>query len=116
MPELPEVETVRRSLLTHLVGRRVTTVTVHDSRLRVPVATEVLTRALLGRAFVGIRRRAKYLLFDTDSESVLLVHLGMSGQLCLTRSDAPRRKHDHVVLALGEGLELRFNDPRRFGL
>ena len=115
MPELPEVETVRRSL-AQLRGSRILAVTVHDARLRRPIAIAALTQRVSGRRVLDVRRRAKYLLFDIEGGSVMLVHLGMSGRLCLLSADAPAQRHDHVVWRLEDGRELRYNDPRRFGL
>ncbi len=113
MPELPEVETTRRGLLPHLLGRRVRGAVVRNSRLRWPV-TRDLGRKLKGEEFLAIRRRGKYLLFDFP-RGHLLVHLGMSGHLSLLPDDAPVRPHDHVDLQLEGRQVLRLNDPRRFG-
>lgn len=113
MPELPEVETTRRGLAPHLAGRRVRAVVLRRTDLRWPIPSEV--GALLpGQPLRDLRRRAKYLLLDTDAGSALL-HLGMSGSLRVLDADAPLRAHDHVDLALDDGRVLRFNDPRRFG-
>ena len=116
MPELPEVETVRRSLLTKLPGRSVTEIQVRDARLRVPVAEEKLNELIAGRRVTDLSRRAKYLIIHFDSGSYLIIHLGMSGQLLLVSPDLPFDKHDHVIFSLDDGLELRFRDPRRFGM
>ena len=115
MPELPEIETIRRGLGPLLVGRRVLGVEVRERRLREPIASRSLAR-LRGAAVTGIRRRSKYLLLDTDSGLTLLIHLGMTGQLWVADRDKPRRRHEHVVIALDDGRELRFADTRRFGL
>jgi len=115
MPELPEVETLRRGLAGAVLGRRITAVMVHERRLRQPIERS-FTRALLGRRIDGVRRRAKYLLFDLDDGSVWLVHLGMSGTLCVMSAEQPRDIHTHVIVALDDGRTLRFRDPRRFGL
>ncbi|APV48791.1 DNA-formamidopyrimidine glycosylase [Betaproteobacteria bacterium GR16-43] len=113
MPELPEVETTRRGLEPHVVGRRIREVVVREPRLRWPVPRD-LGRKLRGEPVLAIRRRGKYLLFDYP-KGHLLVHLGMSGQLTVVPADRPARAHDHVELKL-EGTEsLRLNDPRRFG-
>ncbi len=113
MPELPEVETTRRGLLPHVVGRNVRGVAVRNASLRWPV-TRGLDRKLRDRKITAIRRRGKYLLFDFDSGH-LLVHLGMSGHLTLVPRDTPPRKHDHVDIDLDGPRILRFTDPRRFG-
>jgi formamidopyrimidine-DNA glycosylase len=115
VPELPEVETVRRGLLPLVVGRRVLGVTVRERRLREPIAPGGLRR-LRGVRLTGIERRSKYLLFDTDAGLTLLVHLGMTGQLCVCDRGRPRRPHEHVVLRLDDGRELRYADARRFGM
>jgi formamidopyrimidine-DNA glycosylase len=115
MPELPEVETLRRGLATALVGRRVTAVTVHERRLRRRVAPS-FEAALVGRRIEAVRRRAKYLLLELDDGAVWLVHFGMSGTLVVLPATAARRVHTHVVVALDDGRMLHFHDPRRFGL
>jgi len=114
MPELPEVETVRRSLLP-IIGARIAAVHVFDARLRRPVGADLPTR-LCGRAIHGITRRGKYLLFDLADETYLLAHLGMSGALLLRRGDVGRAPHDHVRLHFADGRHLTYNDPRRFGI
>ncbi len=113
MPELPEVETTRRGLLPHLVGRRIRGVVVRNARLRWPVPRD-LSRRLHGERVVAIRRRGKYLLFDCG-KGHLLVHLGMSGRLTLVPDDAPARAHDHIDVRFEGGSALRLTDPRRFG-
>ncbi len=116
MPELPEVETVRRTLERELVGRRFDGVDVVERRLRYPVRSAVLRRCAVGRRVVRIGRRAKYLLLELDDAGHVIVHLGMSGTLRLFEADAPRAKHVHVSFRLDDARELRFRDPRRFGL
>lgn len=118
MPELPEVETTRAGLAPHLEGRCVRSVLLRRPDLRWPIPPEV-SECLPGQRIAAVRRRAKYLLLDTDAGSALL-HLGMSGSLRVLPARTPVREHDHVDLAL-EGADgkpgrvLRFNDPRRFG-
>lgn len=114
MPELPEVETTRRGLEPLLRGKSFTTVVVRERRLREPV-TRGLPRLLAGHPLRALERRAKYLLFRYG-HGTLLLHLGMSGSLRLARPGEALRKHDHLRFALGDGGELRFHDPRRFGL
>ena len=118
MPELPEVETTRAGLAPHVTGRVVTDVLLRRADLRWPIPPEV-ARALPGQRIDAVRRRAKYLLLDTDAGSALL-HLGMSGSLRVVPADTAVRAHDHVDigLAAADGRDpqvLRFNDPRRFG-
>ena len=118
MPELPEVETTRRGLAPHVEGRRIQAVTLRRPDLRWPIPPEV-ARDLPGQRIQAVRRRAKYLLMDTEAGSALL-HLGMSGSLRVLPATTPVTAHDHVDIALagergGAGRVLRFNDPRRFG-
>jgi formamidopyrimidine-DNA glycosylase len=113
MPELPEVETTRRGLLPHVVGRTIAHVEVREPRLRWPVAKN-LARTLAGERIAELARRAKYLLFATDA-GTLLVHLGMSGSLRYLPTPVAPAAHDHIDVHFEGGGALRFNDPRRFG-
>lgn len=113
MPELPEVETTRAGLSPHLAGRRIVAATLRRADLRWPIAREFVD-VLPGERITGVRRRAKYLLLDTDAGSALL-HLGMSGALRVLPGDTPAQAHDHWDLVLDDGRVLRFTDPRRFG-
>lgn len=113
MPELPEVETTRRGLQPHVVGRAIARVEVREPRLRWPVAP-TLARALSGRRIEQLERRGKYLLFGTGA-GTLLVHLGMSGSLRYLPEVPPAGLHDHLDLHFTDGSALRLNDPRRFG-
>ncbi|HKY07748.1 MAG TPA: bifunctional DNA-formamidopyrimidine glycosylase/DNA-(apurinic or apyrimidinic site) lyase [Candidatus Binatia bacterium] len=115
MPELPEVETVCRSLRPHLVGRIIRRVHVLEPRLRIPVNRRAL-RALAGKRIDTISRIAKYILLNLSDDAVWLFHLGMSGKLICVGPETPRRKHDHIIVTLDSGAELRYHDPRRFGL
>jgi len=126
MPELPEVETVRRGLEPHLTGRTLVTVEQRRPDLRFPFPQDFAAR-LAGRQVTTLGRRAKYLLAHLDDDTVLLMHLGMSGSFRTeigTNSDTPgdfhhpRGKnpvHDHVVFRLDDGTRVVYNDPRRFG-
>jgi len=114
VPELPEVETVVRSLAGELTGRRVVRVTLRERRLRGGVARDFPAR-LEGRRIVRLERRGKYVLAWLDDDAVWLVHLGMTGQLTLAPASRPDRVHDHVVITLDDGRLLTFNDARRFG-
>ena len=114
MPELPEVETVRRSLRP-IVGQRVIAVEVFESRLRRPLAMD-FARRLSGHVIEDIERRGKYLLFRLSGGNTLLAHLGMSGALLLQTAGTARVEHDHVRLQLSGGTQLTLNDPRRFGM
>jgi formamidopyrimidine-DNA glycosylase len=113
MPELPEVETTRRGLEPHVVGRRIREVVVRNPNLRWPVPRD-LARRLEGEEVRAIRRRGKYLVFDCRAGH-LLVHLGMSGRLSIVPAGTPARKHDHVDVRLEGANALRLTDPRRFG-
>jgi len=113
MPELPEVETIRRGITPHVCGREIRYVLVRDRRLRWPVPG-ALEDALTGRDILSIRRRGKYLIFDVQN-GYLLIHLGMSGRLQLVATDEPHGPYDHVELCLAGGTSLRLRDPRRFG-
>jgi formamidopyrimidine-DNA glycosylase len=115
MPELPEVETVCRTLRPHLLGRTIRRVEVLEARLRVPVDKRAVSR-LSGRRIEEISRVAKYILLHLSEGAVWVFHLGMSGKLICVGKDAERRKHDHIVVDFVDGGELRYHDPRRFGL
>ncbi|WP_407275492.1 bifunctional DNA-formamidopyrimidine glycosylase/DNA-(apurinic or apyrimidinic site) lyase [Halothiobacillus sp. DCM-1] len=114
MPELPEVETTRRGIEPHLLGRQLTRVTVYEPRLRWRVRDD-LSEWLTHRPILAVGRRAKYLLLSLDAGERLLIHLGMSGSLRLVEPNTPRKKHDHIELELDHGHILRYHDPRRFG-
>ena len=113
MPELPEVETTRRGVDPHVVGRKIVALAVHEPRLRWRVP-DSLSTAVKGQLVRQTGRRAKYILFQLDS-GTLLLHLGMSGSLRVLPADTPRIAHDHFDMLLDSGVTLRFNDPRRFG-
>jgi formamidopyrimidine-DNA glycosylase len=115
MPELPEVETIRRGLEPLVIGLRIAAVTVRDRRLRTPVAVRSLGR-LRGARLLAVHRRSKYLLLHTDAGLSLLLHLGMTGRVWVTDAGRPARPHEHVVFAFEGGREMRFADPRRFGM
>ncbi len=125
MPELPEVETVRRGLAPVMEGKTIEAVELRRKDLRFPLPHRFRAR-LAGRRVIALRRRAKYLLAELDDGATLLMHLGMSGSFRIDRSGAiagaafrhPRGKdaaHDHVVFHLGGGARVIYNDPRRFG-
>lgn len=113
MPELPEVETTRRGIEPHVVGKKVKTVVVREARLRWPIEAD-LARELPGQVFGAAERRAKYLLLRAE-RGTLLLHLGMSGSLRVLRRDEPPRRHDHLDIVFTDRSLLRFHDPRRFG-
>jgi len=114
VPELPEVETVKRGISPHLIGCHLRGAVVRHRQLRLPL-DQNLGEKLKGRKVCGVERRAKYLLIGVEG-GTLLVHLGMSGSLRLEKESDPVRKHDHVDILLPRGKVLRYHDPRRFGL
>lgn len=114
MPELPEVETTRRGIEPWLVGSTVREVIVRDSRLRQPVPADI--DHLAGHRVAGLRRRAKYLIVRFENGEHLLIHLGMSGSLRVCEPSEPFRRHDHVAFTLENGKQIRYHDPRRFGI
>ena len=119
MPELPEVETVRRSVENAVVGARITQVEVGRERTVRRSSKQALIAGLHQETIVAVRRHGKYLLFDLSSGNVMMVHLRMSGRLLLAAPGDSREKHTHVVLTLEKKnedvRELRFVDPRTFG-
>jgi formamidopyrimidine-DNA glycosylase len=122
LPELPEVETVRRGLMPVMEGRRIEAAEVRRPDLRWPFPPGMAGR-LTGRRVERLRRRSKYILADLDSGESLLIHLGMSGRMLVSGAmlgefhhDHPApAKHDHVVLEMEGGARVTFNDARRFG-
>ncbi len=122
MPELPEVETVRRGLLPVMEGAVIARAEVNRPDLRWPLPERMADR-LTGKRVTALRRRSKYILADLDSGETLLVHLGMSGRMLISGAqlggfyhDHPApQKHDHVVLHMAGGARVTFNDARRFG-
>jgi formamidopyrimidine-DNA glycosylase len=120
MPELPEVEMVVRTLRPRLVGERIRTVETSGLSLRKPIDRKALERACVGARVAAVRRVGKYWLIDLDNrrtgDQVLLGHLGMTGRLVFSDAKVPRPPHTHAIFGLGRGLELRYVDPRRFGV
>ena len=117
MPELPEVETIRRSIAPFVVGRRVERVEARRRDLRLPLP-DGFEASLTGRRIDAAERRAKYLMLRLDDARVWLVHLGMSGRFLRLEREAASEAvlHEHVVVTLDDGARLVFRDPRRFGL
>ncbi len=122
MPELPEVETVRRGLGPVMEGARIIRADINRPDLRWPFPPQMASR-LTGQEVLTLRRRSKYILADLASGETLMIHLGMSGRLLISGDplgtfvhDHPApEKHDHVVLNMSNGTRITFNDPRRFG-
>lgn len=116
MPELPEVEFVRRMLEPAMARKRFRRVDVRRADLRIPFPPRFAAR-LTGRTALAVERRAKYLLVPLSSGETLIVHLGMTGWFEVTgRTSTPPAPHDHVVFHMSSGAIITFNDPRRFGL
>ena len=113
MPELPEVEITRRGLAAHLTGLTITDVVIRNAKLRWTVPKN-LPALLRGRTIASLKRRAKYLLMDCGS-GTLILHLGMSGSLRILPANTSPEKHDHFDLVLSNGTLMRLRDPRRFG-
>lgn len=127
MPELPEVETVRRGLAPVMEGQRIARADIRRPDLRWPFPERMADR-LTGQKVLQLRRRSKYILADLDSGETLILHLGMSGRMLISRPEGPRaetcdffhahpapEKHDHVVFDMEDGTRITFNDARRFG-
>jgi formamidopyrimidine-DNA glycosylase len=114
MPELPEVETTRRGITTHIIGHTITDIRINNPNLRWPVPTHELKTALPGQKVLAVNRRAKYLLLDCGNGH-LIIHLGMSGSLRILKQTTHTEKHEHVEIYFNNGTVLRLRDPRRFG-
>lgn len=115
MPELPEVEVIRLGLSPTLTGRTVTEIFYSHKPLRLPVKLDLMRRLIIDHRIVEINRRAKYLLVHFSNRAVLIIHLGMTGNLGLVPKTNEKKRHDHLCWQLDNGLELRLNDTRRFG-
>ena len=123
MPELPEVETVRRGLLPHLEGARIARLVLNRDGLRRPFPPD-LVQVASGATVTALRRRSKYLLLDLDRGPSVLIHLGMSGRMLIEgagvgdfhRDPAILPRHDHVVIETETGTRITLNDARRFGM
>jgi len=115
MPEMPEVETIARKLRRSVVGSSVSEVRLSGLSLRKPVAAS-FAGILTGRRIARIRRRGKYLIFELEPRSYLLIHLGMSGRVFHHRRAGEPSRHTHAVISLSDGSILVYQDPRRFGL
>jgi formamidopyrimidine-DNA glycosylase len=113
MPELPEVETIRRGITPYLLGQTIAQVVIREQRLRWPIPTKLYT-ALPGQTVRAVIRRGKYLLVETEGGWIIL-HLGMSGSLRILPAATPAQRHDHVDLVLTNQICMRLRDPRRFG-
>ena len=115
MPELPEVETVCRGIRPHLIDRQIVAIDFNGKHLRQPVDVARLRQLLAGKIITRVTRRAKYLLIAVEDDSLLVIHLGMTGNLGIFSPEREKAKHCHLQFRLNDGMELRYTDTRRFG-
>jgi formamidopyrimidine-DNA glycosylase len=115
MPELPEVEVICRGLQNHILQRRIEKVHCSGKRLRFPMDCTALNRELCGQSIYSLTRRAKYLRLQFSNGAILIIHLGMTGNMGVFKKGSKTKKHDHIRWTLDNNTELRFNDTRRFG-
>lgn len=115
MPELPEVETVMRGLSAVLIGHHFISIECRrkDLRFALPKAMDA---TLSGKKIIGLTRRAKYILIHFTGDKTLIVHLGMSGRMVIDDGSSQLQKHDHVIFKTNTQQQIKFNDPRRFGM
>jgi len=113
MPELPEVETTKRGIEPHIVGKKISDIVIREKRFRWPIQN-CLKKNITGKIILSISRRSKYILFHLEN-GCFMIHLGMSGSLRIITNDQPIKKHDHIDIQVNENKIIRFNDPRRFG-
>lgn len=115
MPELPEVETIKRIVAPQIIGSVIQKVEVLNGQIIAHPAAEQFAKSPLGQRFSGLDRRGKFLIFQLETGDRLFLHLRMTGQLLVTTNDYPHEKHTHLVLHLSSGMQLRYIDARRFG-
>jgi len=115
MPELPEVEVICRGLSQNLLGRKIISAAFSHQKMRLPLPLQQISTWIIGREIKGVTRLAKFILLAMDSSASLVFHLGMTGRLNFFPAETAPAKHDHARWRLDNGLELRFNDARRFG-
>lgn len=115
MPELPEVEVIKRGLHPHLVDQTIIEVIYNKKPLRIPVDIIKIRKEIIHNPIIDIRRRAKYILLEMGNGAILVIHLGMTGNLGIFPRKSPLTKHDHIQWTLNNGNQLRYNDIRRFG-
>jgi len=115
MPELPEVETIRRGIEPVIRGKRITAVHIFQPCLRWPVDTKAMGKWVTGQTVTTVSRRSKYLILDLANDAALVVHLGMSGRIGLYAPDDEPEKHTHLIFDVQGNIQLRYRDPRRFG-
>lgn len=114
MPELPEVETTRLGISPHILHKKITEIIIRRTDLRQPVSPDL--PELENTTITAVNRRSKYILISTSNNSTILIHLGMSGSLRIIPPSEDWKKHDHIAFTISNKTQLRFHDPRRFGL
>lgn len=115
MPELPEVEVISRGLRPHLLNTRIESLWYSGKKLRNPVPMEIMRQEATDAVITDVNRRAKFIHIHLESGGIILIHLGMTGNLGVFQKSSPRLKHDHLELSLDNRTLLRYNDTRRFG-
>lgn len=115
MPELPEVEVIRRGLRPHLLDTIITGIAYNGKSLRFPVNITKMSNEVYHNTITGVERRAKYILLQINTGATIVIHLGMTGNLGVFPQNSPLAKHDHLQWSLSDGNQLRYNDIRRFG-
>ena len=115
MPELPEVETIKRVLEPQIKGLKIMNITVEKPEVISRPTADEFCNLLIGQQISSVSRRGKFLIIHTDGRDNIILHLRMTGCLLVTPTDYPQEKHTHVIFHLDNGTELRFSDTRRFG-
>lgn len=115
MPELPEVETIRRGLEPALISQKIVKCKFFAKKLRWEIVTSDFAGFVNEQSVLSLSRRGKYIIVHLDNDAAIVIHLGMSGRLGLFHQTAPIEKHTHAIFYLSNGMELRYRDPRRFG-
>lgn len=115
MPELPEIETIKRAIGPMLIGRRITDIDVIQPKTVARPDPETFRAAVVGKTFTGLTRRGKFLTATLDDGGRIVMHMRMTGCLLAVPRDRPRERHTRLVISMDDGTELRFSDLRRFG-
>lgn len=115
MPELPEVETIKRIVESQIKGNTILSVDVRNAQVIACPAPDVFCEKMKGKTITGMSRRGKFLSFHLDNGARLYLHLRMTGQLLVTPEDFPVEKHTHLIMELSNGMQIRYIDVRRFG-
>ncbi|RUM43069.1 MAG: formamidopyrimidine-DNA glycosylase [Desulfocapsa sp.] len=115
MPELPEVEVICQGLRPHIIGKYIREIRCSGKRLRTEVNCKGMQRELCSQPIISLKRRAKYLILQVENGAMLILHLGMTGNLGIFKQGTVQKKHDHICWLLDDDQEMRFNDTRRFG-